>query len=51
MSSYHSSFSYLGQNLREFNGYNLMISHFDADVGEFETGLATVLTYFIYTVL
>lgn len=45
MSSYHSSFSYLGQNLREFNGYNLMISHFDADVGEFETGLATESIY------
>lgn len=42
MSSYHSSFSYLGQNLKD---YNLMISHFDSDVGEVETGLATESIY------
>ena len=42
MSSYHSSFSYLDQNLRD---YNLIITRFDADVGEIETGLATESIY------
>lgn len=42
MGSYHSSFSYLGQNLRD---YNLIISRFDSDVGEMETGLATESIY------
>lgn len=42
MGSYHSSFSYLGQNLRD---YNLIITRFDADVGEIETGLATESIY------
>lgn len=42
MGSYHSSFSYLGQNLKD---YNLIISRFDADVGAIETGLATESIY------
>lgn len=42
MGSYHSSFSYLDQNLRD---YNLIITRFDSDVGEMETGLATESVY------
>lgn len=42
MSSYHSSFSYLDQNLRD---YNLIITRFDSDVGEVATGLATESIY------
>lgn len=43
MSSYHSSFSYLKQNSKD--NFNLIISHFDADQGESETGLATESIY------
>ena len=43
MSSYHSSFSYLGKN--SANDFNWIISHFDADNGESETGLATESIY------
>ena len=43
MSSYHTSFSYLNQNSRD--NFNLIISHFDADQGESETGLATESIY------
>lgn len=43
MSSYHSSFSYLGKN--SASGFNWIISHFDADNGESETGLATESIY------
>ena len=42
MSSYHSSFIYLNQNSRD---YGWMISHFDADSGESETGLSTESIY------
>lgn len=42
MGSYHSSFSYLDQNLKD---YNLIITRFDSDVGEMETGLATESIY------
>lgn len=38
MSSYHSSFSYLGKNSKN---YGWIITHFDADSGELETGLST----------
>lgn len=43
MSSYHNSFSYLGQNSKD--NFNLVISHFDPDNGESETGLATESIY------
>lgn len=43
MSSYHSSFSYLGKN--SSSDFNWIISHFDADSGETETGLATESIY------
>ena len=43
MSSYHSSFSYLGKN--SASGFNWIISHFDADNGESETGFATESIY------
>ena len=45
MSSYHSSFSYLGKN--SATDFNWIISHFDdgADKGESETGLATESIY------
>lgn len=42
MSSYHSSFIYLNQNSRD---YGWIISHFDADSGESETGLSTESIY------
>ena len=45
MSSYHSSFSYLGKN--SATDFNWIISHFDdgVDKGESETGLATESIY------
>ena len=43
MSSYHTSFSYLNQN--SIDNFNLIISHFEADNGESETGLATESIY------
>lgn len=43
MSSYHTSFSYLNQNSKD--NFNLIISHFDSDNGESETGLATESIY------
>lgn len=43
MSSYHSSFSYLNKNSKD--NFNLIISHFDSDNGESETGLATESIY------
>ena len=43
MSSYHSSFSYLGKN--SVSDFNWIIAHFDADNGESETGYATESIY------
>lgn len=43
MSSYHSSFSYLGKN--SASDFHWIISHFDADNGESETGLSTESIY------
>lgn len=43
MSSYHSSFTYLGKN--SASDFHWIISHFDADNGESETGLATESIY------
>ena len=43
MSSYHNSFSYLGQN--SIDNFNLAVAHFDADNGESETGLSTESIY------
>lgn len=43
MSSYHNSFSYLGKN--STNDFNWIISHFDSDSGEAETGLSTESIY------
>lgn len=43
MSSYHSSFSYLGKN--SASDFHFIISHFDADSGESETGLSTESIY------
>lgn len=43
MSSYHNSFSYLGQN--SIDNFNLAIAHFDADKGASETGLSTESIY------
>lgn len=43
MSSYHSSFSYLEKN--SANDFHWIISHFDADSGESETGLSTESIY------
>ena len=43
MSSYHNSFTYLGQNSKD--NFSLVISHFDYDNGESETGLATESIY------
>lgn len=43
MSSYHSSFSYLEKN--SASDFNWIISHFDADSGESETGLSTESIY------
>ena len=43
MSSYHSSFTYLDKNSKD--DFNLIISHFDADSGESETGLSTESIY------
>lgn len=43
MSSYNSSFSYLGKN--SATDFKWIISHFDADSGESETGLSTESIY------
>ena len=43
MSSYHSSFTYLGKN--STNDFKWIISHFEADVGTSDTGLSTESIY------
>lgn len=43
MSSYHSSFTHLGKN--SASDFHWIISHFDADSGESETGLSTESIY------
>ena len=43
MSSYHSNFSYLNKNSK--NDFSWVITHFEADVGEMESGLTQEQVY------